>query len=133
MSASDSSQVLTKPEAVGRRSAGTADKARRPRDMAASEPGDSDAKEWEPLEPVQRKLCNEMMPENCSSPASMVGNQDPKQGMIPKLEKERSLEDMKTTNPSSVNKTAQPKKAGANATHFRMARTRHLVQRGRHA
>lgn len=43
MSASDSNEVLTKQEAAGRRSAETVDKARRSREMAASEPADSDA------------------------------------------------------------------------------------------
>ncbi|OBS65881.1 hypothetical protein A6R68_05579, partial [Neotoma lepida] len=78
MSASDSNLVLTKPEAVGRRRAGTADKARRPRDMAASEPADSDA-EWEQLELVQRNLSRDALLENCSNPASMEVQQDDEQ------------------------------------------------------
>lgn len=40
MSASDSNKDLTKPEAVGRRSA---DKARRPKEMATPKPAESDA------------------------------------------------------------------------------------------
>lgn len=59
-------------------------------------------KEWKQLEPAQRNLSME--------------NQDPKQGMISKLEKEEepSLEEAKTTSPHSVSKIARPKKSGAN-------------------
>ncbi|KAL1776454.1 zinc finger protein 37-like isoform X2, partial [Sigmodon hispidus] len=94
------SAVLTKPGAVSRRTVRTADKARHPREMAASEPADSEAKEWEQPELVQKNLCNEAMLENSSNPASM-GNQDPKQGLISKLEKEdkTSLGEMQTNNP----------------------------------
>lgn len=53
-------------------------------------------------------------------PFLRVGNQDPKQGMISKMEKEEepSLGEAKTTSPHSVSKIARPKKSGANESKF---------------
>lgn len=49
-------------------------------------------------------------------PFLRVGNQDPKQGVISKLEKEEpSLGEAKTTNPHSVSTT---KKSGTNESKF---------------
>lgn len=103
ISASDSIEDLTKPEALDRRSA---DKARRPEEMATSEPAESDA-EWEQLEPVQRDVYKDTKLENCSNPASM-GNQDPKQDIVSVLEEEEpSSGKGKKASPSSLKKNSK--------------------------
>lgn len=72
-------------------------------------------KEWEQLEPGQRNLYKDTKLENCSNPASM-GNQDPKQGLVSKLDGEEERWSSGRANKNSSSSLHRLKKTGTSAS-----------------